>query len=210
MAECHPVGFQWVMEAKARGATVIHVDPRFTRTSAVADLHVPIPYEGSYPADLRAFLTASFGLGRRRPVADVLRALMARAQIEEAFGQRFRGSFLERRRDALAVILDRAQARGDLPPQPPPGTVADIVFGVIWYRLLATGQALDDRLAKAGVVPVLVEQDAVELQARARLGVAVVHRQEFSFTDPVLSGAVFNYCVHLLIPMRRFAAKRLL
>jgi formate dehydrogenase major subunit len=42
MAECHPVAFQWVMEAKARGATVIHVDPRFTRTSAVADLHVPI------------------------------------------------------------------------------------------------------------------------------------------------------------------------
>jgi formate dehydrogenase major subunit len=42
MAEAHPVGFQWVMEAKARGATVIHVDPRFTRTSAVADVHVPI------------------------------------------------------------------------------------------------------------------------------------------------------------------------
>jgi formate dehydrogenase major subunit len=42
MAECHPVGFQWVMEAKARGATVIHVDPRFTRTSAVADVFVPI------------------------------------------------------------------------------------------------------------------------------------------------------------------------
>ncbi len=42
MAEAHPVGFQWVMEAKRRGATVIHVDPRFTRTSAVADLHVPI------------------------------------------------------------------------------------------------------------------------------------------------------------------------
>ncbi len=42
MAEAHPVGFQWVMEAKARGATVIHVDPRFTRTSALADLHVPL------------------------------------------------------------------------------------------------------------------------------------------------------------------------
>ena len=42
MAECHPVGFQWVVEAKARGATVIHVDPRFTRTSALADLHVPL------------------------------------------------------------------------------------------------------------------------------------------------------------------------
>ncbi len=42
MAECHPVAFRWVMEAKNRGATIIHVDPRFTRTSAVADLHVPI------------------------------------------------------------------------------------------------------------------------------------------------------------------------
>jgi len=42
MAEAHPVGFQWVMEAKRRGATIIHVDPRFTRTSALADVHVPI------------------------------------------------------------------------------------------------------------------------------------------------------------------------
>ncbi len=42
MAECHPVGFRWVTEAKRRGATIIHVDPRFTRTSAVADVHVPI------------------------------------------------------------------------------------------------------------------------------------------------------------------------
>jgi formate dehydrogenase major subunit len=42
MAEQHPVGFQWVMEAKRRGAKLIHVDPRFTRTSAMAHLHVPI------------------------------------------------------------------------------------------------------------------------------------------------------------------------
>ena len=42
MAEQHPVGFQWVIEAKECGAKVIHVDPRFTRTSAMADLHVPI------------------------------------------------------------------------------------------------------------------------------------------------------------------------
>ncbi len=41
-AEAHPVGFQWVMEAKARGAAVIHVDPHYSRTSALADMHVPI------------------------------------------------------------------------------------------------------------------------------------------------------------------------
>jgi formate dehydrogenase major subunit len=42
MAEAHPVGFRWVMKAKERGATIIHVDPRFSRTSAMADVWVPI------------------------------------------------------------------------------------------------------------------------------------------------------------------------
>jgi formate dehydrogenase major subunit len=42
MAEAHPVGFRWVMKAKENGATIIHVDPRFSRTSALADLWVPL------------------------------------------------------------------------------------------------------------------------------------------------------------------------
>ena len=42
MAENHPVGFQWVLEARERGAEVIHVDPRFTRTSAMATKWVGI------------------------------------------------------------------------------------------------------------------------------------------------------------------------
>ncbi len=42
MAENHPVAFRFVIEAQARGATVIHVDPRFTRTSALANIHAPI------------------------------------------------------------------------------------------------------------------------------------------------------------------------
>ena len=42
MAEAHPVGFRWVMKAKERGARIIHVDPRYSRTSQLADLHVPI------------------------------------------------------------------------------------------------------------------------------------------------------------------------
>ena len=40
MAENHPVGFQWVLEARERGATVVHVDPRFTRTSAMSTRHI--------------------------------------------------------------------------------------------------------------------------------------------------------------------------
>src|SRR5512139_946526 len=42
-AEAHPCGFKWVVEAKAKKkARLIVVDPRFTRTAAVADLYAPI------------------------------------------------------------------------------------------------------------------------------------------------------------------------
>jgi formate dehydrogenase major subunit len=42
MAENHPVGFQWVVEAREQGTKVIHIDPRFTRTSALSDIWAPI------------------------------------------------------------------------------------------------------------------------------------------------------------------------
>src|SRR6478672_630446 len=42
-AEAHPVGFQWFVRAKLdRGAKIIHADPRFTRTSALADIYARI------------------------------------------------------------------------------------------------------------------------------------------------------------------------
>jgi formate dehydrogenase major subunit len=42
MAECHPVAFRWASKAKINGAKILHIDPRFTRTSAMADLYAPI------------------------------------------------------------------------------------------------------------------------------------------------------------------------
>jgi AcrR family transcriptional regulator len=111
-----------------------------------ADLHVPVTDHGSYQADLRAFLHASYRIANHPQFADLLRTLMAEAQINPEFGRRFRAAFLERRRDALAVITDRARQRGDLPRRPDPRTIADIVFGTIWYRILATHQPFDTRL----------------------------------------------------------------
>lgn len=118
---------------------------------------------GSYASDLRAFLTASYEVGNRARFADVLRSLMAEAQVNPEFGARFRAEFLDRRREAFAVITDRARARGDLPGHPDPGTVADIVFGTIWYRVLGTREPLplDGRLA----------DDLVTLLTRGSAGV---------------------------------------
>ncbi len=42
-AENHPCGFKWALEARdERGAKLVTIDPRFTRTSAVADRHMQI------------------------------------------------------------------------------------------------------------------------------------------------------------------------
>ena len=42
LMEAHPVGARWALKARERGAKIIHVDPHFSRTSAMADMHVQI------------------------------------------------------------------------------------------------------------------------------------------------------------------------
>jgi AcrR family transcriptional regulator len=111
-----------------------------------ADLFVPLDDHGSYPADLRAFLTDSFALGRRPVVVAMLQALMAQAQTDPEFKVRFRSGFLEQRRAALRSIVARAGDRGDLPAGPRRETVLDMVFGVIWYRVLTSSDPVDDAL----------------------------------------------------------------
>jgi AcrR family transcriptional regulator len=124
--------------------------------AAKADVVVSLPDEGSYAADLRWFVVTSFALAAKAPVRDALRALMAQAQLDEEFRKRFWEGFLERRRDALRVLLDRAEARGDLPAGASAETVTDIVFGVVWYRLL-TDRPFDEHLADE-LVDVLTER----------------------------------------------------
>ncbi|HEX6359791.1 TetR/AcrR family transcriptional regulator [Actinophytocola sp.] len=111
-----------------------------------ADVVVSLPDKGSYAADLRHFVVASFALAARHPVADALRALMAQAQLDPEFRKRFWAAFLQRRRDALRVLIDRAAARGDLPAGASADTVIDAVFGIVWYRLL-TDRPPDEQLA---------------------------------------------------------------
>jgi len=41
-AENHPISMKWVLRAKDKGATLISVDPRFTRTSSKADIYCQI------------------------------------------------------------------------------------------------------------------------------------------------------------------------
>jgi AcrR family transcriptional regulator len=79
---------------------------------AKADLYISIADQGSYEQELRTFLTDSARLGRRRPeITEALRALMAEAQVDRRFAERF-DVFLWGRRAALTTIVERASGTG--------------------------------------------------------------------------------------------------
>ncbi|MFJ5229260.1 TetR/AcrR family transcriptional regulator [Kitasatospora sp. NPDC088391] len=108
--------------------------------------HIPQPDTGDHAADLRAFLGATFAAATP-PTVEALRALMAEAQIDPAFGERFRATLLAPRREALGALVSRAHVAGALAAHLTPDDAVDLAFGALWYRLLATREPLDDRLA---------------------------------------------------------------
>ncbi|MGW0451572.1 TetR/AcrR family transcriptional regulator [Gordonia sputi] len=109
-----------------------------------ADLSVSHDDHGTFRDDIEHFLRDSLRLLAVPGIADTLRSLMAESQVNPEFAQRFREGFLNRRREALIEIVDRAAARGDFPGHLSAELVADIVFGVIWYRILATERLMVD------------------------------------------------------------------
>ncbi|MEV1011251.1 TetR/AcrR family transcriptional regulator [Streptomyces sp. NPDC049881] len=120
------------------------MDAALTRSEMAID----VPDQGSWAADLRAFLSATFALATRPEIGPLLRAMMGQSLTDEEFGARFRARFLPTRRDALRALVERAARRGDLPPVPTPGTLLDLVFGVLWYRVIATREPLDEALVE--------------------------------------------------------------
>jgi AcrR family transcriptional regulator len=110
-----------------------------------ADAAVPIPDEGSLPGDLLAFLVASF---RQRGARPALVGLMAHAVLDPEFAPAFRERFLFARRAALRGILQRAVARGEIDEAVDLELLLDVVFGVLWYRLLLDHAPLDDAAAR--------------------------------------------------------------
>jgi len=114
-----------------------------------AEVQISTSDQGSYAQDLLHFLNQTVKILRPHGVRSALRSLMAEAQQNPELLQRFRTGFLERRRAALLQIVSRAEIRGDLPPRVHGELIGDIVFGVIWYRMLATERLLDSADAQS-------------------------------------------------------------
>lgn len=129
------------------------------------------PQTGDLPTRIRDFLSATYAMGHDPVVISILKGLMAEAQINEAFGVRFRDEFLASRRQAFREALgDRGGAEGFAGAAEGAGEGAgeglaidldlavDLVFGTLWYRVLAGHAPLDDLLV-AGLVDVLTRPD---------------------------------------------------
>jgi AcrR family transcriptional regulator len=110
----------------------------------LAARRIKIPDKGSLEADLLSFLTDSF---RQRQLRPVLVALMAQAQLDPGFATAFRERFLFARRAALRTVLAAARDRGEIGPEVDLELFIDVVFGVLWYRLLVDHAPVDAKAA---------------------------------------------------------------
>lgn len=111
-----------------------------------ADAQIAVPSLETLQESLRQFLRQSM-----RALADGagvhLRFLMAHAQQDEGFRERFRENFTARRREVLKSIFSRAVERGQLGAEHDLEMLTDIVFGTMWYRLLIGHGSMDESLA---------------------------------------------------------------
>ncbi|PTL81517.1 TetR/AcrR family transcriptional regulator [Vitiosangium sp. GDMCC 1.1324] len=108
------------------------------------------PDTGTLEGDLSTFLRRSFEvLHGDRPTEPILKALVVETQVRPEFLEQFRHQFIERRRQALRAVLERAHSRGELPAWVDRELLIDQVFGALWYRLLFGHAPLDRHFADA-------------------------------------------------------------
>jgi AcrR family transcriptional regulator len=108
------------------------------------------PADGPLEERLRAFVTATFEGAHEPGAAALLKALAAESQRNPDFAPRF-GEFLAARRAVLQELLAPEV------PEAERALLTDLVFGLLWYRLItrsgpldaATAQALSTLLARA-------------------------------------------------------------
>jgi len=107
--------------------------------------NIPLPDEGSFAADLVAFLNATLQQREQRPI---LIGLMAQALLDPVFAKAFRDRFLFSRRAELRKIVERAAQRGEVAADVDPELLIDVVYGVLCYRLMLDHLPLDEKAAE--------------------------------------------------------------
>lgn len=123
-----------------------------------ADSKITVIPSASFKETLRHFLRLSMKAINDGGGAH-LRFLMAHAQKDESFRERFRNNFTAKRREALKAVFLQAMKRKQISQEQNLDMLLDLVFGAMWYRLLIGHASLDDSFADelAGMISTLVQ-----------------------------------------------------
>ena len=113
-----------------------------------AQVVVPDRDTGSFTGDLTAFLTDTFAGLADEGLAGRLRQIVAAAQQDEHVAHVL-ADFTAVRRAALRAILERGRASGELAPDADLDMLADMAYGVLYYRLLVGHAPLDAAAARS-------------------------------------------------------------
>jgi AcrR family transcriptional regulator len=105
---------------------------------------LPTPDTGTLRGDLRKALGLLADKMRTPGKAAMLGGLLAEAQQDDDFGEAFREAMVKSRCAILTALLDRAEARGELPADVDRPVLLDLIYGPVWYRLLVSGEPLDE------------------------------------------------------------------
>jgi AcrR family transcriptional regulator len=106
---------------------------------------------GSLRGDLLANILPWVRAMRRQPFGGVVASLVAEAQSDPEFAERYREHFIEKRRAPGREAFARAVARGEAPADLDVELALDLVYGPIYHRLLHGHAPLTDRFARAVV-----------------------------------------------------------
>ena len=124
---------------------------------AVATLvsEIAIPDTGSTRSDLLALMRQAVELYSGPLAPGLMPALLEETRRNPELATTLRDQFLADRRSALSAVLKRGVRRGDLRRDLDLELALDVLGGAIFYRLLVTGGAIDERLAQ-GVVELIL------------------------------------------------------
>jgi AcrR family transcriptional regulator len=102
--------------------------------------HVEVPDEGSLARDLVTMLQTSYQVMVRGP-GRVLEPIIRRSAMQPELAEAVR-ALMHRRRRAYFQVLNRAVARGELPPGTPHELIVDVLLGPFFFRMLVTGDPI--------------------------------------------------------------------
>ena len=116
---------------------------------------VPAPDTGSLRDDLAHIAQGLATVFAHPRTARLIAALAERMLHDERLATALRSGFLAERRDAARVALERARTRGEVRSDVDPELAVDLLAAPFYYRVLITGEAVDDALAEQVVEVVL-------------------------------------------------------